>query len=220
MTKKPKDETHELRLLETKRDDLPRQMADLLVEGPVSNALLMLQFSKATTSGTKPDLTELVHSLRASGKKAQAGDLAAGEAMLMQQATVLNAIFGELASRAALNVGEYMNATETYMRLALKAQAQCRSTLEALAAIKNPPVVYARQANIAHGPQQVNNGRASSESAQYAPAPAPAANPAAAQNGLLEAQHGERMDTGATRTSGGADPNLAPVGAVHRAAHR
>jgi hypothetical protein len=30
-------------------------------------------------------------------------------------------------------------------------------TLETLATIKNPPVVFARQANIAQGPQQVNN---------------------------------------------------------------
>jgi hypothetical protein len=44
------------------------------------------------------------------------------------------------------------------MRLALKAQSQCRATLETLSAIKNPPVVFARQANITNGPQQVNNG--------------------------------------------------------------
>jgi hypothetical protein len=37
--------------------------------------------------------------------------------------------------------------------LALKAQSQCRATLETLAAIKNPqPVAFVRQANIAHGP--------------------------------------------------------------------
>jgi hypothetical protein len=42
------------------------------------------------------------------------------------------------------------------MRMALKAQSQCRQTLETLATIKNPPVVFARQANIAQGPQQVN----------------------------------------------------------------
>ena len=47
-----------------------------------------------------------------------------------------------------------------YLRLALKAQAQSRATAEALAAIKQGPVVIARQANIAHGPQQVNNGPA------------------------------------------------------------
>jgi hypothetical protein len=44
------------------------------------------------------------------------------------------------------------------MRLALKAQSQSRATVETLAAIKNPPVVYARQANFAAGHQQVNNG--------------------------------------------------------------
>jgi hypothetical protein len=47
---------------------------------------------------------------------------------------------------------------EGFMRLALKAQSQCRATLETLAAVKNPPVVYARQANVTTGPQQVNNG--------------------------------------------------------------
>ena len=46
---------------------------------------------------------------------------------------------------------------EAYLRMALKAQNQCRMTLETLATIKNPPAVFARQANIAHGPQQVNN---------------------------------------------------------------
>jgi len=44
------------------------------------------------------------------------------------------------------------------MRLALRAQSQCRATLETLAVIKNPTTVaYVRQANIANGPQQVNN---------------------------------------------------------------
>lgn len=45
---------------------------------------------------------------------------------------------------------------DKFTRLALKAQSQCRATLETLAVIKNPPV-FARQANIANGPQQVNN---------------------------------------------------------------
>jgi hypothetical protein len=30
--------------------------------------------------------------------------------------------------------------------------------LETLAAIRNPPVIYARRANVTTGPQQVNNG--------------------------------------------------------------
>jgi len=48
-------------------------------------------------------------------------------------------------------MGEYVDAADTDMRLALRAQSQCRATLETLAAIKNPPVVFANQANIAHG---------------------------------------------------------------------
>lgn len=46
---------------------------------------------------------------------------------------------------------------DRFTRLALKAQGQCRATVETLAVIKNPPTVFARQANIAHGPQQANN---------------------------------------------------------------
>ena len=44
------------------------------------------------------------------------------------------------------------------LRLALKAQSQCRATVETLAEIKNPAVIYARQANVTTGPQQENNG--------------------------------------------------------------
>jgi hypothetical protein len=47
---------------------------------------------------------------------------------------------------------------DPYLRLALKAQTQCRATLETLATIKNPPIIYAKQANFANGHQQVNNG--------------------------------------------------------------
>jgi hypothetical protein len=72
----------------------------------------------------------------------------------------LNVMFGDLSTLAKANLsGGYMEAGERYLRLALKAQSQSRATLETLSAIKNPPVVYAKQANIAHGPQQVNNGQ-------------------------------------------------------------
>jgi hypothetical protein len=102
---------------------------------------------------------------------------------------------------------------ESSTRLALKAQGQCRATLETLAVIKNPTMVFARQANIAHGPQQVNNGpvqlRAlreearARENAQFAP------------NELLVA-HGKRLDLGATRPTSAGDPALAAVDAIDR----
>ena len=87
------------------------------------------------------------------------GDLGRAEGMLIAQAHTLDELFNNLARRAHHNFGGYMNAIETYLRLALKAQSQCRATLETLAQIKNPPsVAFVKQANIAAGPQQVNNG--------------------------------------------------------------
>lgn len=47
-----------------------------------------------------------------------------------------------------------------YLRLALKHRIKVRMTLETLAKIKNPPVIFAKQANINQGSgnQQVNKG--------------------------------------------------------------
>jgi hypothetical protein len=134
------------------------------------------------------------------------------EALLVSQAISLNLIYTELARRSALNMGEYIEASERYMRLALKAQAQCRSTIEALVALKNPPIVYAKQANISAGHQQINNHP---EAASAPPAPISASAP----NELLEAEHGacERLDPGAAAAAAGGDPQLAPVGAIDRA---
>jgi hypothetical protein len=82
------------------------------------------------------------------------------EAVLAAQVVALNVIFGELARRAAIRMEEHLDAMDRYLRLAMKAQSQCRATVETLAALKNPPIVYARQANVTTGPQQINNGTA------------------------------------------------------------
>lgn len=56
-------------------------------------------------------------------------------ALLMTQASSLDAIFTELTRRAGLSMGKHPEAFERYMRLALKAQANSRSTLETLARV-------------------------------------------------------------------------------------
>ena len=76
--------------------------------------------------------------------------------MLVAQAHTLDALFNSL-TRRAINSG-YMNNLDRYLKLALRAQSQCRSTWEILMRLKNPPIAgYVGQANIAHGPQLVNN---------------------------------------------------------------
>lgn len=72
------------------------------------------------------------------------------------QATTLQTVFSSLARRAANQ--EHLRQYETFMGLALKAQAQSRATISALVDLKFPrQATFVKQANIAHGPQQVNN---------------------------------------------------------------
>jgi len=130
--------------------------------------------------------------------------------MLATQAHTLDALFHTLVQRAILNMGEYMGAAETYMKLALRAQSQCRSTWEALSAIRNPPMVgYVKQANIAHGHQQVNNADSNDARAGENEKP---------PNELLEQKHGsEWLDAGAAGEAGGADSKLEALDALDRA---
>ena len=156
------------------------------------------------------DLSDLVAELHKDTEKVSAGDLSSVEAMLYGQAMSLQTIFTNLARRSAQNAGEYLDATDKYMRLALKAQAQCRATLETLAEIKNPrPVAFVKQANISNGPQQVNNGTGTPV--------APARNSQTSQNELLEHQHGNFLDTAAQSPSGRVDSHMEALGSVNRA---
>lgn len=189
-------------------------LAGLTAEGLFTNAVLMQTFS-ANVAGAI-GITEAVQSLRATIKEVNRGDLSAAETVLVGQAAALNAMFAELARRAGLNMGEHLSATETYMRLALKAQSQCRATLETLAAIKNPPVVFARQMNVAHGPQQVNNG----QTGAIPPASARPRETVSEPTELLEELTDGRtqLDTRATPATGRTHQDMATVGAVNRAA--
>jgi len=64
------------------------------------------------------------------------GSMKRPEAMLLAQAHTLDELFNNLARQAKNQEG--LAWFEASLRLALKAQSQCRSTLETLATIKNP----------------------------------------------------------------------------------
>jgi hypothetical protein len=127
---------------------------ELVLSPTIQSAIAIEAWSKF--AGTV-DLAELVGDLRERIEKVQGGDMQPVEAMLFGQAMTLETIFTSLARRATSQ--EYLKQFQAYLGLALKAQAQCRATLEALAEIKNPrPVSFVKQANISGGHQQVNNG--------------------------------------------------------------
>jgi hypothetical protein len=148
------------------------------------------------------DLQELVNELGEQTVKVQDGDMRPIEGMLFRQAKTLETMFVNLARRAANQ--EHLKQFQTHLTLALKAQAQCRATLEALAEIKNPrPVQFVKQANMTTGPQQVNNGvpnAARTEKFESEP------------NKLLEADHEQRMDLGAQGAASRVNQTMEAVG--------
>jgi hypothetical protein len=203
----------ELHRLEGKTDD--EVFAAMLTAGMVSNAATVVDYSRNRHSGLS--LTDIARSLESSAAAVSAGDLSSLERMLFAQAVALNAMFTEMAHFAAMSLGENLNTSERCMRLAFKAQSQSRATVETLATIKNPPVVYARQANINNGgQQQVNNGAALSST----PARSRGGETTSHPNELLEdCRHGRtQLDARATTAAGRAHQDVEAVGAVNRAA--
>ena len=155
------------------------------------------------------DLADMVKDLRERINKIKDGDMSSVEAMLYGQAMTLQTMFTSLARQAASETG--LKQYQAKLTFALKAQAQCRSTLEALAEIKNPrPVQFVKQANMTTGPQQVNNA--------YAGTPPPSGtqsrtgNIHSEPNKLLEADHGNYLDTRAQGAAGRVNQTVAAVG--------
>ncbi len=196
-----------------KRD---RQLSDLVVEGLVGNAVTAIDYSRVLGDLS---LNDMLASLRNLGETVNGGDMLSLERVLVAQALSLNTMFAELSRRAAVNMGRDSDATDRYLRLALKAQSQSRASIEALAVIKNPPV-FARQANIAHGPQQVNNGVSPPQPTQPGSTEAHARKTENAQSKLLDDRHGEWLDTGAQGSASGPDKAVAAVGTINRAPER
>lgn len=184
------------------QDALRAKVATMAV---VPSASIITDYSQSRVG--ELSLTDVVDQLKAKTAAAQGGDLRDAEAMLIAQAVALNTMFSELARRSAMNFGSHIPAADIYMRLALRAQNQCRATLETLATIKNPPVVFARQTNIAHGHQQVNNGSTARVETGNA------------QNELLERDNGKRLDSNTTGPASRSDQAMETVEASHGPAH-
>ncbi len=180
------------------------ELASFAVSPAVNGAALMLEYSKILG---EQDINALIEAVRDTNKALRKNDLSVCENMLMSQALALQAMFSNLAHRAISQ--EYLKHMDAFLRFALKAQNQCRMTLETLTNIKNPPIVYAKQANIAHGHQQVNNA---------APPSTHAEKNQTSPNELLETDTHEqqRLDTRAPGKAGRADQAMAAVGKRHR----
>jgi hypothetical protein len=184
-------------------DEKGRSYANLIMS-PELAAHRIIGMMQPKNIADEIDTPTMLATLRDQAAAVQRGDMTHAEAMLINQASSLQALFVRLSERAMEQA--HMPNLEGFMRMALRAQSQCRATLETLATIKNPPIVYAKQANFAAGHQQVNNGIT---------APTQAREIENQPSKLLEAHNGEWLDTGATGAASGTDKAMATLGAIN-----
>lgn len=191
--------------------------AQLLLQ-PSINAAVVITSYQSNIVGKDVDFLTLVDELTDSFGATKDGDLSNLEAMLIGQATALQSIFVSLAKRAQGQQNQKNFAS--LLGLALKAQTQSRATIQAVVELKFPrQVSFVKQANISHGPQQVNNGQSFETNARSGPH---AEENQFQQNKLLEDTNRERthLDARATTATSRSNPAMATVGAVHRTKKR
>jgi hypothetical protein len=189
----------------------PGESADAAIArttlSPSTQAALTLQGWRPIS--VEQNINALADELRVQAKAASGNDLTQQEAMLTTQAHVLDAMFNDMARLARLNMTQYPEAFERYLRLSFKAQSQCRATIETLAEIKNPKAVaFVQQANIANGPQQVNNGVSRPVRAGVR------AENSNRSNELLENAHGNKVEQGKATEGVTGNSSLATLGQV------
>lgn len=181
---------YQLRALELSQEE--EHAGHLAANAPMNAAAVMEPLQK-NLLGEKATASALMMATQAEVERVKSGDLTGIEAMLVSQALSLQTVFSSLARKAIAQ--EYLQHYQTHMNLALRAQAQSRATLEALIELKQPrhAATFVKQANIAHGHQQVNNGVTSAD-------PSPAQEPEVLeQTKLLEAMPSPIPATTSTR---------------------
>ena len=179
----------------------------MVTGGLLNNAVVVTEFSKSYM-GDDVSLTRCMEALREKTEAIHSNDMKPVETLLMSQALALDAMFAALARRASATMDQHLDAADKFMRLALKAQSQCRTTLETLANIKNPqPYIQHNRAQY----QQVNNGLALSPEAP------PARENQKYTNELLDALNApERLDFSATQTTSKTHSGMETVAAHYR----
>lgn len=158
MKKKPADEKSRPLVIEGTKDETRAQSMARVMTGPylrhgvVANALTDKMMGKLPG---EPRFDDYAGVLKSKAEAAAKGDLNMVSEMLTTQALTLDAMFTEMARRSCMNMGEYVDAADRYARLALKAQANSRATLEALAKLHQPREQTVKHVHINQGAQAV-----------------------------------------------------------------
>lgn len=137
-------------------EDREHQIAAIAIRPGVRHASLSSTYANQLFGDShKPSIERDTKVMGELMSKAEGGDKALASRMLAAQAVTLDAMFTELGRRSAANMGEYIEATDRYMKLALKAQSNCRATLEALTKLHQPREQTVKHVHVNEGGQAI-----------------------------------------------------------------
>lgn len=122
---------------------------------PVGRHALNAKGLASCSMGDAAPYVECMQVIADSCGRVRAGNLDDLTHMLTAQAYALDVTFSEMTRRAMVNLGHFPEAVETYMRLALKAQANCRVTVETLAKVKRGGKQHIQITHVHKGGQAV-----------------------------------------------------------------
>lgn len=149
-------EDRTLQVTQGEAESSGRVLARAAIGPVIRHTVLAEQFATPIFGkGNQPPITETTEVIREHLGDVGKGDLTIVSRLLAAQAISLDAVFTDLAERAGRNRGEYLNAAEIYMRLALKAQSACRATVEALAKLHQPREQIVKHVHVNEGGQAV-----------------------------------------------------------------
>ena len=120
-----------------------RELAEQAIDPDVTSAAVVAAFWECLDGGIDPQAG--YEAMRAHVAQARKNVRASAEATLLGQAAALNAIFADMARRAQAHLGRPGRAAERYLRLSMRAQNQCRATLNALTTLGSQPSEGAEQ---------------------------------------------------------------------------
>jgi hypothetical protein len=152
------------------------------------------------------DTPELINCLRDQAAVVNGGDLALTEAMLMNQATTLQSLFSRLIERGmgCDQIPGIRGESEDGATGAVSVPGDSGNA----GGDQEPALVFAKQANVTTGPQQINNGTAVTSRAL---------ENESQQTQLSGGNHELLPNARAQGLAGRIDPAMATVGEIHRA---
>jgi hypothetical protein len=203
-----------------------REVAEQAIDPDVTSAAVVAAFWECLDGGIDPQAG--YEAMRAHVAQARKNVRASAEATLLGQAAALNAIFADMARRAQAHMGRPGRAAERYLRLAMRAQNQCRATLNAVAELsgQRPDVVEPSERIVRIERRIVYPERRPNEepvAAELAPCPAVDAagsgtdvEGATSGSGEESRSYGARLDGGAARRLFADGARAQTVGGLHR----